>query len=178
MAEAKPVAFSRTQIALHWTVAVLIAFQFLAHDGMEHLWRATQRGGTVSATDTNMAYLHIFCGCLVLVLVIWRLALRFTRGAPAAPAAEPVALRLVAAASHFALYALIIILPVSGLAAWFFGATPAAGVHVIAKTVLLPLIFLHAAGALAHHFVWKTDVLKRMLVPAPKHLQARRQGTN
>lgn len=165
MAETKPAAFSRTQIVLHWTVAALIAFQFLASDGMEHLWRATQRGGTVSASDTNMAYLHIFCGCLVLALVMWRLVLRLTRGAPPAPQAEPAALRLVAAASHFALYALIIVLPVSGLAAWFLGATPAAGVHLVAKTVLLPLIFLHAAGALAHHFIWKTDVLKRMLVP-------------
>ena len=165
MAEAKPVTFSRTQIILHWTVVALIAFQFLAHDGMEHLWRASQRGGTVSASDTNLAYLHIFCGCLVLMLVLWRLVLRLTRGAPVAPEAEPVALRVVAALSHFALYALIIVLPVSGLAAWFFGVAPAAGVHLIAKTVLLPLIFLHAAGALAHHFIWKTDVLKRMLVP-------------
>jgi len=164
-AEAKPVTFSRTQIILHWTVVALIAFQFLAHDGMEHLWRASQRGGTVSASDTNLAYLHIFCGCLVLMLVLWRLVLRLTRGAPVAPEAEPVALRVVAALSHFALYALIIVLPVSGLAAWFFGVAPAAGVHLIAKTVLLPLIFLHAAGALAHHFIWKTDVLKRMLVP-------------
>ncbi len=76
-------------------------------------------------------------------------------------------------------YVLIVVLPVSGIAAWFLGAAPAAGVHVIAKTALLPLIFLHAAGALVHHFVWKTDVLRRMLVPErPGHLQARRQGTN
>ena len=133
---------------------------------MARLSRAARRGGTVDPSDETFAYLHIIAGCLVLVFAVWRVALRLTYGAPSAPTSEPAIFRLLASLAHVAIYALIFILPVSGLVAWIFGVGGAASAHVIAKTVLLPLIFLHVAGALVHHFFWKTDVLRRMLVPA------------
>lgn len=166
MAPGRPEGFSRTQIVLHWTVVALIAFQYLFSDGIEDLWRAAQRGDSVDADEAVLGYLHMAAGITVLVLVAWRLALRFTRGVPAADPSEPAILRLLAALAHFALYALIIILPVSGFVGWVFGVNGAIGAHLVAKKVLLPLIGLHVVGALVHHFVWKTDVLKRMLVPA------------
>lgn len=165
MSDGRPKTFSRTQIMLHWTVVALIAFQYLFSDGIEDLWRATIRGGEVDADEVAFAYMHMFSGSLVLILTVWRLALRATIGAPPPHDAEPALLQLFARLTHGAIYLLILLLPVSGLVAWIFGVGGAAGAHLLFKTVLLPLIGLHVAGALVHHFVWRTDVLKRMLVP-------------
>jgi cytochrome b561 len=161
-----PQTYSPTQIMLHWAVVALIAFQYLGSGGMEHAWRAYARGEYTQDDFSGLALAHIVSGVTVLVLVIWRLALRWKVGAPPPDPAEPRALQMLARIAHFALYALIIILPLSGMAGWGGGLTSAIRVHLLAKTILLPLIGLHVLGALVHHFVWKTNVLKRMLSPA------------
>lgn len=160
------IGFTPAQIILHWAVVALIAFQYLASEGIEHAWRSFTRGQFTQADFGGFALAHMLVGIAVLVLVAWRLVLRASVGAPPVDPAEPVALQWLAKASHFLLYALIIILPLSGLAGWAGGISAAIRVHLIAKTILLPLIGLHLIGALVHHFVWKTDVLKRMVVPA------------
>lgn len=159
-------SYSHTQILLHWAVVALIAFQYLGSDGIEDAWRAYARGEYGEDDFSGLALAHILFGVTVLVLVVWRLVLRWKIGAPPSHPAEPPALQMLAKAAHFALYALIIILPLSGLAGWAGGVTTAIRVHLLAKTLLLPLIGLHVLGALVHHFVWRTDVLKRMLAPA------------
>lgn len=158
-----PDRFTRTQIVLHWTVAVLIACQFLFSSGIERAWREFARGQFEPEDFTAAAAAHLASGMLIFVLVIWRLVLRYRHGAPAADPAEPPALQFLAKAAHFVLYALVIILPLSGFFGWAFGQSAPIRVHLIAKTILLPLIGLHVAGALVHHFWWRTNVLKRML---------------
>lgn len=158
--------YTRTQVILHWSVVALIAFQYLGSEGIEHAWRAFVRGEYVQAEDfSGLALAHLISGVLVLILVIWRLVLRVRVGAPPPDPAEPPILQMLSKIAHFVIYALIIILPLSGMAAWGGGITGAIRVHLMAKTILLPLIGLHVLGALVHHFVWRTDVLKRMLVP-------------
>jgi cytochrome b561 len=158
-----PQGFSGLQIGLHWAVALLILIQFLASEGIEEAWDTIRDGG--AAVTSSTVILHIGVGFAVLAFAAWRLWLRKTRGAPSAPAEEPVPLRFLAAATHALLYALLIILPISGSMAWFGGVDPAIYVHVIGKTVLLVLIGLHVAGAFFQHFVLKTGVLTRMAVP-------------
>ncbi|TGT21759.1 cytochrome b, partial [Mesorhizobium sp. M4B.F.Ca.ET.172.01.1.1] len=36
-------SYSKTQVWLHWSIAALILIQFVAHDGMQHVWRALRR---------------------------------------------------------------------------------------------------------------------------------------
>ena len=158
-----PDHFSRTQIILHWAVAALVACQFLFSDDIEDAWREFARGRYDADDFSAGAGAHIAGGVLILLLVLWRLALRYRYGAPAPDAAEPPALQLLARLAHFALYGLLVILPLSGLAGWVGEQQAGIRVHLIAKTVLLPLIGLHFVGALVHHFWWRTDVLKRML---------------
>lgn len=158
-------AYSRMQIILHWAVVVLIAFQYLASDGIEHAWRAFAAGAYTPADFSTLALLHLVSGLTILALVIWRLVLRMRHGVPPPDPAEPVVVQWLARLTHYAIYALIIILPLSGLVGWAGGVTTAIRVHLLAKTILLPLIGLHVAGALVHHFVWRTDVLRRMLSP-------------
>ncbi len=156
-------SYSKTQVWLHWAVAAMILVQFVFPDGMQHAWRAFRRSQEVASGDMPLAYMHIVLGIAVLVLAAWRLGLRFKLGAPPPPPGEHPALRLLAAAVQTIIYALIFIVPISGLVAWFGGVRGAAQVHVLGQNVLLYLVLLHAAGALVQHFVLRTDVLRRML---------------
>lgn len=157
---AQPETYSRTQIILHWAVFALVAFQIVFHESITEIWDARMEG---SIPNVAQPHLHVAIGMLIFVLVLWRLWLRFTRGAPSAPADENPALKTIAAITHILFYVLLVGLPISGAAAWFGGLPQPAEAHGIAEKVLLALIALHVLAALAHHFWFRTNVLRRML---------------
>lgn len=157
--------YSPAQVALHWMVVVLVAFQFLAHEGMEASWRAFQRGEPLPVDATTMTNLHIATGLGVLLLALARIYLRATRGAPPPPADEPRLLQILSETVHGTIYVLLILLPVSGSAAWFLGAEIAGTAHALMKNILLGAIVLHIAGALFQHFVRRSGVMMRMFRP-------------
>ena len=163
--ERKVTGYSRVQMALHWIVVVLVAFQFLAHDGIEESWRAFLLSEMPPAGTSLLAYLHILAGILVLPLALLRIFLRLTRGAPAPPADEPRLLQLSAEAVHGSIYLLLLLLPVSGAVAWFLGVQMAGDAHELLQNLLLAAIALHIAGALFQHFVLRSQVLMRMFRP-------------
>lgn len=165
MAKAKVAGYSPLQIGLHWAVVVLVAFQFVAHNGVERSWGAFLRGEEPAAGDFALTYLHLAVGILVLLLALLRLFLRFTRGTPAAPEGEARLLQISAEAVHGSIYLLLLLLPLTGLAAWFFGIALAGEVHEILQNLLLIAIALHVAGALFQHFIMRSQVLIRMFRP-------------
>jgi cytochrome b561 len=152
--------FSRQQIALHWTIAGLVVIQFAAHDGIAHAFDRVADGST--AEVTALVGLHIFTGFTIFALTLVRLALRLEHGAPPPPEAEPPLLRRLSRGVHWAFYALLVALPVSGAVAWFRQNAAAADAHAVMRAVLLGLIVLHLGGVALHRFVWKTDLLARM----------------
>ena len=158
-----PTGYTRIQIILHWLIFVLIAAQFLFAEGMERAWRAVERGSEV--TVDGLVLQHIVTGLLVLALVLWRVAIKLRRGAPALPEDEPAILKITARVTHLVLYLLVILVPVSGAVAWFGGVENAADGHELLKTVLLIVVALHFAGALFQRFVLKSDVMTRMMRP-------------
>lgn len=155
-----PNGYSRTQIALHWAVVILFAAQFLLADSIEEAWRAIEKGGTVPEGSSPLV--HIVPGVLIGLFAVWRLALRLTRGAPAAPPG-PALQRMAGEAVHWALYLLMFLLPVSGAAAWFGGVEEAADMHQLFKMLALVLIALHVAAALYHQYVVKDGLIGRMM---------------
>lgn len=157
---ASPTTYSRTQIILHWTVAALFLFQFIMHETMVEAW-TNRMNGTIP--NEPAFHPHALIGYILLILMLARLFLRFTRGTPALPEDENPALKWIARITHFGLYLFIIVLPLSGTAAWVFGIKQAADGHALFSKILVVLIILHALGALAQHFWFKTNVLKRML---------------
>jgi cytochrome b561 len=157
--------YSLLQIVLHWTIAALVIFQLLVHEGIEEAWDAREDGERASSADELGAAIHIAVGVTILALAMIRIIVRLTRGAPPIPTQHPLPLRLIAGATHLMLYGFIIIQPLSGASAWFLGIEDAADIHELGQLVIIPLVALHAAGALAEHFVFKTDALKRMLRP-------------
>lgn len=164
MQHVKPRGYSGLQIGLHWTVALLVAFQLFGNGPMVAAWQAWRQGQPEPAGNGQFAILHIVVGYAILVLMLWRLWLRRKRGTPPLPDSEPAPLRFLAHAVHGLIYLVLIAMPVSGSIAWFGGLGPAAGAHEIGKFVLFGLVVLHVAGALVQHFVMRTDVLARMVM--------------
>lgn len=158
-----PAAFSIPQRAVHWLMAILILFNLLFAESMEHVFDALEDGATPAAGDVFGANLHAYVGIFVLALAVLRLILRLAQGVPKAPAVEPPALKRVAKVTHGLLYLLFFAMPLSGLAAYYGGVEVAGFVHGGPMKLLMWIfIALHIAGALVHQVYWKTDVLARM----------------
>lgn len=163
--QTSPKGYSVTQIFLHWLIAALVFFQLIFGEGIGQAWRAYRRGTEPSADASFDADLHVYAGIAILLLALWRLALRLRYGAPPPPAGENIVQKWVAKAAHVVLYLAILLMPVSGSVAWFGGVETAGEVHEIGKPVIIVFVALHALGALYQHFVVRSDVLMRMLRP-------------
>jgi cytochrome b561 len=170
-------SYTTTQRLLHWIIVGLISAQYMVGAIMPHIGRNTPNEGWVNW--------HLSLGAAILLFVVLRLLMRFTR---------PVALldseqkwqRQLAAATHLSLYVLVLAMCVLGWAAasfqgwtiYLFGLIPlpslaakgtawahtAGDAHDILLYVLLIPIALHIIAALYHHFVLRDRLLDRMTV--------------
>lgn len=167
--------YTNVAIAFHWTIAALVLVNLwlgLAHEALPTAWKVIP--------------VHKSIGLTVLVLTLGRIAWRLTHPAPPLPAQTPAWQRASAHVTHFALYALLLVMPLSGWAmssggvplrplSWFFlfdvpylpvskaGAGVAHDTHELLGFVMLALVALHVSAALWHHFARHDSVLSRML---------------
>jgi cytochrome b561 len=172
--------YTATAKGLHWLMAIvlcaLLALGFYMHDL------------PLSPDKLKLYSWHKWAGVTAFLLVAVRLAWRATHRPPALPDSMPKIMQLASHAGHFALYLLMIAIPLSG---WlmssakgfqtvWFGVLPIpdlldknrelgellAGVHKSLNLVFVALIAGHVGAALKHHFIDHDDILKRM---APAH---------
>lgn len=154
-----PKGYTRLQIALHWIAAALIVQQYLFKDAIAAAWEATTKGLETSFNPLVLA--HVAGGALVLVFALWRLSIKARRGLPEM-VGESALQQALAKATHLGLYALMILMPLSGSMAWFGGVELAALGHNVLKVALLALVALHVVGAVYHQFVLKDGLMNRM----------------
>ncbi len=152
--------FSKTQIYLHWIIVALVAFQYLLNRGIVLIWQERMEGKIANEPSLNP---HVIVGVIIFILMLWRLWLRFSHGVPALPESESKIAAILAKIITISFYILLIILPLSGISAWILGLQLPALIHVIGTNILLAIIVLHIGAALLHHFVLKTNVLKRIV---------------
>lgn len=170
-------SYTRTAIVLHWMTAALIVSAFGLGSYLEDL--------PLSPTKLRLFSYHKWIGVTVFLLAVIRFSWRVFHPAPPLPEKMPAWERLAARSSHFMLYCLMFVIPVSG---WltssahgfqtvYFGVLPLPDlveksketaklldeVHEVLNSGLLLLVMGHAAAALKHHFIDKDDVLMRML---------------
>ncbi|MCB1444597.1 MAG: cytochrome b [Rhizobiaceae bacterium] len=159
----KPLVYSLPQRALHWLTAALVLYSLLLPGQIERVADLLGGGKTPTPAEWTSANIHIYIGFAVLGLTLLRIVLRLVQGAPAAPVSEPAPLRVAAAATHGALYLLLLAMPAAGIAKFYFGVGLAGFIHGgPMKLALWILVGLHVAAALVHMFYWKTDIMQRM----------------
>lgn len=155
-----PEGYSRLQKILHWAVVGLLLLQYFVFDRMGRMFHTLMDSGVTTWTVTSVA--HVVIGVAVLLLVIARLGLRARHGVPDAPQEEPEPFRIAAKLAHWGIYGLLVLIPLTGLAAWFGRVGPAAGGHELMTTALYWLVVAHVGAVLVHQFWWKTNLIKRM----------------
>lgn len=163
---------------LHWTITALILLIGLVGLVMGELPRSPKYFWVYTA--------HKSLGLAVLALVVVRIGWRVYAGAPRPVPGTPRWQALLAAATHGAIYLLILAIPMSG---WmldsasglrplrWFGlvevpklvapdealAANAHGAHEWLFWLLMALVVAHAGAALYHHFIQRDQTLARML---------------
>lgn len=169
--------YTGAAIALHWLVAVVVIGQIFFGWYLGDVPRG-------SADRGMLVNLHKSIGLTIWLLVWLRMGWRWTHPAPPLPASLPEWQRAAAAASHFALYACLFVLPLVGyLGSNFskhgillYGALkiPPWGpddkglydlfrsMHTVAAWALVVLVCVHVAAAI-HHAVRRDGVMGRML---------------
>lgn len=155
--------YAPIQIGLHWCIALLVIFQLVFGESMVTATEAAEEGEQIGGADAFLATAHYWVGLSILALVILRLGVRLRLGAPVLKETNQL-LAFFAKAVHWAFYALLVIVPVTGLLAVY--ANPEIGeIHQLAKPIFIVLIAVHAAAAVFHQFVLRDGTLSRMLVP-------------
>ena len=170
--------YDRTTIVLHWATALLVVLQWLGAQTIDWFPRGALR--------VDARSVHIAGGALLAVVLATRILWRATRGRRL-PLADGGALDVVAKATHWGLYAVLVaMLAVGVFLAWARGdslfnlvtipawdpankglARQVQDVHATIGWIIVGLAGLHAGAALAHRVLWHDGVLGRML-PSPR----------
>jgi cytochrome b561 len=148
--------YSGLQISLHWIIAVLILVAWLSGEGAEEAMEAVEDGGVAGFVP------HVAFGLAILTLVIVRVVVRLSRGAPAAPGAPGSASVMAADWGHRLIYLLMIAVPLGGISVFFLGLD-VGEVHELAANILMLIVLGHALMALYHQYVVKDGLLRRMM---------------
>jgi cytochrome b561 len=177
--------YTRTAIALHWLMALLILVALPLGLVMHQL--------DLSPFKLKLYAWHKWLGVTVFGLALLRLLWRATHPAPPPPPGMPPWQRWLAGAVHGLLYLLLFLIPLSG---WlmssakgfqtvYLGVLPIPdligkneglgelleAVHEVLNNGLLFLLLVHVGAALKHHYWYGDDVLRRML-------PSRKKGTS
>jgi superoxide oxidase len=168
--------FDRITIGIHWVTVLIVLALFssawlhaYSHDGVH---------------KALLLQIHRSLGVTIWTITIMRLVWRLTHAKlPPFPASMSRLHRAFVLMSEYTLYALLLVQPVTGMAATvlrgrqfalFFWHVPPLmsesrtiwisleGIHEIGACAFGALILGHAAAALFHHFVLRDDVLECM----------------
>ena len=101
--------------AFHWTIAAIIPIEVVAGWVMARTYWATDPAK--AAWQFWTSNIHHSAGLTILLIVLIRLAWRLGHGVPDRVPARPPIERMLAVATHWLLYTLLIVIPLSGWSA-------------------------------------------------------------
>lgn len=176
MTTSVPDRYDAVAKTLHWVMAAVIMALWVVGHVIDALPKGPLRSDVIGV--------HKAVGVLTLVLFVARLAWRLTRPQPPLPDGMPAAERLLAAAGHVALYALMVLLPLGGILMSQSGGREVSvfglvlpqlvakndglkeifkGGHVALGWALAVILLGHIAAALRHRFILRDQVMDRMM---------------
>jgi len=172
----KPARYTKTAIAMHWLIVLMLIGAFALG------WYMTDL--KISPAKLQYYAWHKWLGITILGLVVLRLLWRVTHKPPPLPLATPRWQVLAAGAGHWTLYLLLLAIPLSGWAhssaagfpVVYFGwlqlpdwlpkdkalAHQMEELHEMLTTALLVVVAAHVLAALKHHFIDRDGLLHRM----------------
>jgi cytochrome b561 len=128
--------------------------------------------------------IHESLGVIVFVIVLMRLLNRWLNPPPSLPADTPAGIRIAARVNHWGLYALLVLMPITGFLAtnaWgfplsVFGVLPLpvplgkneeiakvlSLLHWCGAVTIILLIVAHLGGVIYHTFIRRDGLLQRM----------------
>jgi cytochrome b561 len=159
---ARPNAYSRIQIGLHWLVAALVLGQYATSGAITRTHQIRMIGQRISQSDLTLHMLHNRLGLLIVTLMGLRLFVRWRQGAPAPLSGHGSWEARLASAAHWGFYALLIAQGVTGAVATYIW-WPISAAHVVLFKVFLALLVVHVAAALWRTFVKRDGTLARMI---------------
>jgi cytochrome b561 len=166
--------YSTVAIWFHWIIATMVIANLaigLMHENILH--------GVGWAMP-----LHFSFGLTVLILSVGRVIWRMMHPVPPVPAHLPGWQQTLARGTHFGLYALILLMPITGWMMVSGGKRPIgfywlfdfpklpvdkalSGLghegHELLGWLMLALVVIHIGAALRHHYILRDGVLGRML---------------
>jgi cytochrome b561 len=167
--------FTPLQRALHWIMAVCILAMLFIGVGMV---------STIAPEYLTLVSIHKPLGILILILALIRLVVRLRYGAPPLPLDLPEPMKLAAYLSHYALYALMIAMPLIGWAMLSAAGYPVAlwpgfwlpqivpqsaslhtllwNAHFYLAFLFFALILMHLAAGLFHGLIRRDGVFDAM----------------
>jgi cytochrome b561 len=173
--------FTPLQRLLHWLMALCILAMLFIGVGMV---------STVAPRYLPLVSIHKSLGIAILVLALIRLAVRLRYGAPSLPADLPEPMRLAAHLSHYALYILMIGMPLLGWSMLSAAAYPVVlyggvrlpaivpqsdslhtllwNAHFYLAFLFFALVLMHFAAALFHALVRRDGVFETMAPGPPR----------
>lgn len=166
----KPNTYHPLQVTLHWIIAIMIISNVILA-GM-----AEEDGQILGFPVINV---HMVMGITILLLMLVRLVTRFRLPRPAPADAGNAFLNTVGELTHWALYLLATIMPLTGimLASLTDDLSNLIGpaskslanslgwlgeFHGLVWALLLLILFLHIGAALFHQFIKKDNLFSRM----------------
>jgi cytochrome b561 len=179
--------YGTTAQLLHWLTVLLVATAWALGTFDDVLPKGAGRAAGL--------FVHISVGIAILVISIVRVPWRLTH----TPTPEPTRFGAwmgrwtdpAARIAHYALYLLLVAVPITGIVLQFARGNPlplfgigeipspwvadvafarnVKGVHEVMANALVILASFHALAALLHHFVFRDRTLVRMLPPVTSH---------
>jgi cytochrome b561 len=180
--QTKRSVFDRGTRLMHWlTFGLMLAVFILAFS----IDLAASR-----ASHLAILHAHRLVGLTIWLVTLFRLAWRQNVNYPDWPSDMAKAMQVLAKATEYSLYALLLLQPILGLlqtnahgdrvSLWLLGPLPALigedrafahqllTAHKVVGFSLLGVIALHVSAALFHHLVRRDDILVRMLPVAAR----------
>ena len=174
----RAVRYKKIVVWIHWITALVVVTQVV----IGFMFHRVYEQGTPERME--MLAWHKTVGALILVLALIRLAVRLMNPPPPYPSDFPKWERFAAVWSHRLFYVMLIVLPLTGLAAvsgravdgkvpLLFGLSLPAfpgipkdnefgDVHMVLVWITLALVVLHVSAALYNQFRSSTNVADRM----------------
>jgi cytochrome b561 len=170
-------AYGAVAQSLHWLTVVLVVIAWVLGTFDDALPKGAPRAVGL--------FVHISAGVAILVALVARVLWRMVDPPPPAPAMLGAWLDTAGRLAHYALYALLVAVPIAGIVLQFARGNPlplfglgeipspwgadrtyarsAKEVHEVLANALVILAVFHAAAAFVHHWIFRDRTLVRML---------------